>query len=189
MRYLKLFTYNYYYYINRNIYILKKNWYIDSFINYIYICTCTIYDIIWIFILVYLVLNAEMKYENAIEINFNREIFVSLTIYIYNKFIALMKAQTWWKGSKTFRIRNERSWFYYFVIFLYKKKKQFHHNFASQPLFNSSSSFRLKIIFNVEKIHSKLYISSIFSVKRFRVIIIPSILRIFHQNYAQQTFK
>lgn len=161
MRYLKLFTYNYYYYINRNIYILKKNWYIDSFINYIYICTCTIYDIIWIFILVYLVLNAEMKYENAIEINFNREIFVSLTIYIYNKFIALMKAQTWWKGSKTFRIRNERSWFYYFVIFLYKKKKQFHHNFASQPLFNSSSSFRLKIIFNVEKIHSKLYISSI----------------------------
>lgn len=128
---------------------------------YIYICTCTIYDIIWIFILVYLVLNAEMKYENAIEINFNREIFVSLTIYIYNKFIALMKAQTWWKGSKTFRVRNERSWFYYFVIFLYKKKKQFHHNFASQPLFNSSSSFRLKIIFNVEKIHSKLYISSI----------------------------
>lgn len=102
-----------------------------------------------------------MKYENAIEINFNREIFVSLTIYIYNKFIALMKAQTWWKGSKTFRIRNEWSWFYYFVIFLYKKKKQFHHNFASQPLFNSSSSFRLKIIFNVEKIHSKLYISSI----------------------------
>lgn len=39
-------------------------------------------------------INAEMKYENAIEINFNREIFVSLTIYIYNKFIALMKAQT-----------------------------------------------------------------------------------------------
>lgn len=63
-----------------------------------------------------------------------------------------MKAQTWWKGSKTFRIRNERSWFYYFVIFLFiKKKKQFHHNFASQPSFNSSFPFRLKIILNVEK--------------------------------------
>ena len=85
MRYLKLFTYNYYYYINRNIHILKKHWYIDSFINYIYIYICIyiIYDIVWIFILVYLVLNAEMKYESAIEVNFNREIFVSPTIYIF----------------------------------------------------------------------------------------------------------
>lgn len=117
---------------------------IYRFFYKLYICTCIIYDIIWIFILVYLVLNAEMKYENAIEMNFNREIFVSPTIYIYRKFIALMKAQMWWKGSKTFRIRNERSWFYYFVIFLYqkKKKKKFHYNFASQPFFNSSFSFR-----------------------------------------------
>lgn len=148
MRYLKLFTYNYYYYINRNIYILKKNWYIDSFINYIYICTCTIYDIIWIFILVYLVLNAEMKYENAIEINFNREIFVSLTIYIYNKFIALMKAQTWWKGSKTFRIRNERSWFYYFVIFVSIKRK---NNFITISHHNHSLILRL---LSVSKLYS-----------------------------------
>ena len=111
-----------------------------------------------------------------------------------------MKAQTWWKGSKTFRIRNERSWFYYFVIFLFiKKKKQFHHNFASQLSFNSSFPFRLKIMLNVEKNSFQAINGIIFNLALtflYQTISChnhpppPSILPpIFHQNYKIWTNK